>query len=73
MVGIRRAWSAAFAANAGQIKAALGVIVDRRNRIVHACDCDPLTPGQVIPLSSADALDAIETVEQVVAGIEQLC
>jgi len=73
MVGVGRIWSTAFAPNSNATTTALGVIVGRRNRIVHACDVDPLNPGSVVPLSDSDALDAIGTVETIVARIDQHC
>jgi hypothetical protein len=72
MVGIAKIWSTAFA-DAGGTKTALGVIVDRRNRIVHSCDRDPLNPGALTPMTAADAILAIDTVEQIVAAIDQAC
>jgi hypothetical protein len=73
MVGISKVWSSAFNASAGKVKTALGLVVDRRNRIVHSCDIDPLNPGRVTPLSDKDALDAITTVEKMIAAIDVLC
>ncbi|MFI5543647.1 hypothetical protein ACIA6E_07700 [Streptomyces sp. NPDC051815] len=70
MVGINRIWSAAFPKNSGDMKTSLGVIVTRRNRIVHECDLDPLNPGSVTPLTDGDALKAIETVDCVVTAID---
>jgi hypothetical protein len=73
LVGINRLWSTAFSADPSTAKTTLGLVVDRRNRIVHGCDADPLTPGTVTPLSASDALSAIGTVEATVAGIEAVC
>ncbi|MBQ1017971.1 hypothetical protein KBX71_08845 [Micromonospora sp. D93] len=73
MVGISKVWSIAFPNDPGAAKAALGVIVQRRNRIVHQCDADPLTPGAITPLSDGDALDSISTVQAVVAAIDPHC
>ena len=69
MVGVGQIWAAGFGPKAGSMKTALGLIVGRRNRIVHACDVDPLTPGTVTSLSDADALDSITTVDSIVVGI----
>lgn len=73
MVGVGKVWSTAFPADPGGAKTALGVVVARRNRIVHSCDVDPLNPGAGTPLSDADALQAISTVENVVTQIDPLC
>jgi hypothetical protein len=73
MVGLNKIWSSAFPKDAGTMKTALGVVVSRRNRIVHECDLDPLNPGSVTPLTDADALNAIETVENVVGAIDAHC
>ncbi|WP_162940132.1 hypothetical protein [Gryllotalpicola protaetiae] len=70
VVGIPKIWSAAFGAAAGGTKVALGVIVTRRNRIVHQADSDPLVPGMVTALSDVDALAAIDTVCKVVRSID---
>lgn len=72
MVGVSKIWSSAFA-DPQAARVALGLIVDRRNRIVHSCDIDPLQPGAITPLSGSDALDAISTVESTVAAIDPLC
>ncbi len=66
MVGLGKMWSTAFPADPGGTKTAIGVIVDRRNRIVHSCDNDPVNLGMLTALSAADALHAITTVESTV-------
>jgi hypothetical protein len=73
MVGISKAWSTAFPTGPGHHTKALRLVVTRRNRIVHQCDADPPTPGQVTPLISADALDSIYTVETVVNALDAIC
>ncbi len=73
MVGVGKIWSTAFPVNAGARQTELGIVVSRRNRIVHECDLDPLNPGSVTPLAAADALAAITTVDAVVAGIDAHC
>lgn len=70
MVGVTAVWPTVFGSQAGQKRADLGVVVTRRNRIVHQSDSDPLTPGHATPLSAADALDAIATVESTVTAID---
>jgi hypothetical protein len=72
MVGIRAIWSTAFE-DAGQAKIAVGVIVDRRNRIVHACDCDPVQPGSVLTISSGDAQSAIGVLENTASAVHSVC
>lgn len=74
IVGVSKAWSTAFPAGAAPSQmTALGLVVSRRNRIVHQCDADALTPGQVTPLIAADALDSINTVETVVSALDAIC
>ena len=48
----------------------LNLVVRRRNRIVHRCDLDPTGTGTVLPLSNADTVDAINTLEGAVTGID---
>jgi hypothetical protein len=71
-VGISKIWSTAFA-DPQTAMTALGLIVTRRNLIVHQCDVDPLTPGSVIPLAASDVLDAVATVEATLTAIDRLC
>jgi len=70
LVGVPKVWSNVFGNSASQTKVALGVIVTRRNRIVHQSDSDPLTPGAITPLSDLDALSAISTVEATMVAID---
>ncbi|MBV9764112.1 MAG: hypothetical protein JOZ48_04630 [Acidobacteriaceae bacterium] len=72
MVGIKSIWSAAFP-DAQQAKIAIGVIIDRRNKIVHQCDYDPVTPGAVVPLTAQDVLDALSVVSGTVQTIDPMC
>lgn len=72
MVGVNAIWSTAFP-DAGQAKVRLGVVVDRRNRVVHHCDCDPVVPGAVVPLTAEDALDALQVVSATVVTIDPFC
>lgn len=73
LVGVPKIWTAAFPSGGLAARTALGVVVTRRNRIVHQADGDPLNPGVVTPLTSADALDAIATVEGTVLSIDPHC
>jgi hypothetical protein len=70
MVGITAIWKTTFA-DPGQVKISLGVIVDRRNKIVHQCDYDPTTPGTVTALGAQDARDAVETIDDIVRQIDK--
>jgi hypothetical protein len=72
MVGVKAIWSTAFP-DAGQAKIALGVVIDRRNRIVHQCDYDPVLSNAVVLLSATDALDALRVVNDTVHAIDQHC
>ena len=72
MVGISSPWKTAFGSNAANTKTALGIGVQRRHQIVHSCDNDPVVIGALTPLSDIDALDAVQTVEQVVLGLDPL-
>jgi hypothetical protein len=73
MVGIPKAWSTAFPTGPHPHTTALRLVVSRRNRIVHQCDADPLTPGQVTPLIAADALQSVYAVENVVNALDAIC
>ncbi|MFE0371508.1 hypothetical protein [Streptomyces tendae] len=73
MVGITKIWSKSFPSDAHSQKTALGVVVSRRNRIVHQCDLDPLPGGTTTPMASTDALEAITTIEHIVTMLDQNC
>jgi hypothetical protein len=73
MVGVGKIWSTAFPGDPNGAKTAIGVVVDRRNRIVHSCDVDPLTPGAITPMTDADAVLALDTVANAVKTIDPLC
>jgi len=73
LVGVPRVWSTVFGSAARSTTVALGVIVTRRNRIVHQSDSDPLTPGAITPLTDVDALSSIATVESIVNAIDPHC
>ncbi|MGW7266463.1 hypothetical protein [Streptomyces sp. NPDC054842] len=73
MVGIQKIWSTAFPGDSHTQKTALGVVVSRRNRIVHQCDLDPLPGGTITSISSDDALGAITTIEHIVTKLDQSC
>jgi hypothetical protein len=72
MVGITKVWSAAFA-DAESAKTAIGVIVSRRNNIVHACDYDPTMHSSLMPLDDSDAMAAVQTITNAVSSIDALC
>lgn len=72
-VGVGKIWSTAYPAGTMSLTPALRLVVGRRNRIVHQCDADPLTPGSVTALSDVDALESLSTVESVVGAIDPHC
>ncbi|MGH3778703.1 MAG: hypothetical protein ACRDRR_23700 [Pseudonocardiaceae bacterium] len=72
MVGVKAIWSTAFP-NAEHAKIRIGIVIDRRNKIVHQCDCDPTLPNAVIPLTARDALDALCVIKETVRAIDPLC
>lgn len=51
---------------------AIGVIVGRRNNIVHACDFDPLSLSPAT-LTDADAINAASTIDNTVHAIDPFC
>lgn len=72
LVGVSKVWTTVF--GTGQTESvALGLVVSRRNRIVHQADSDPLTLGALTPLLDVDALDAINTVERIVTALDPHC
>ncbi|WP_318209859.1 hypothetical protein [Streptomyces sp. SJL17-1] len=73
MVGVPKIWSTAFPQDAHARKTALGVIVSRRNRIVHQCDLDPLSGGGATPIISADSLDAISVIDGIITEVDRYC
>jgi len=70
---VPRIWSSAFGGNPKAATTALDLVIGRRNRIVHACDADPLAPGSVTPLTDSDTLSAISTVEATIVAIDPFC
>lgn len=73
MVGVSKIWSSAFPVDAHTRKTALGVVVSRRNRIVHQCDLDPLSGGDATPMTAGDALDAISVIEGIIKAVDPHC
>lgn len=73
MVGVGKIWSIAFGKDAAAKQTALGLIVSRRNRIVHECDLDPLNPGCITPLVDSDAISAIQTIRGIATAIDAWC
>jgi hypothetical protein len=73
MVGVAKVWTTAFPLPTTSPAKQLDLIVARRNRIVHQGDSDPVSLGAPTPISAADALDAVSTVETVVRTIDPLC
>lgn len=72
MVGVKSVWKSAFPGDPEGAKLAVALIVNRRNKIVHGCDLDPLDPRTVTPLSGGDALYSIEVVENTVSAIDKI-
>lgn len=72
VVGVPKLWSTAFPSGATLATQALSLVVRRRNVIVHQCDADPLSPGNVTPMSDVDAIDAVNAVEVAVFAIDSL-
>lgn len=73
MVGVSKVWSRAFPQDVEGTRTALGLVVARRNRIVHSCDVDPLNPGSITAISAADALLAVDTIATIVLAVDPLC
>lgn len=70
-VGIPKVWSQAFE-DARGARTELGLVVERRNLIVHSCDVDPADPGTLRAMPDEDALTAIDVIERIMSGIAQL-
>ena len=51
--------------SAGDTKARLKLIVDRRNKIAHESDLDPSNPGVKWTISTSDVRDVIEFIENI--------
>lgn len=51
------------------VKIALKLLVERRNRIAHEADMDPTFPGQRWPISSQDVAGSIDFVESLVRAV----
>lgn len=72
-VGLPKIWSTAYPAGSKSAMTALSLVVRRRNRIVHQCDADPLTPGSATPILDTDAVYSMTVVEEIVASIDAYC
>jgi hypothetical protein len=57
---------------AAAVKTQLKVIVDRRNKIAHEADMDPVNPGERWPITPALVNDAIGFMERVAAAIDKV-
>lgn len=73
MVGIPKLWTTAFPSPAAAPITQLNLIVERRNKIVHQGDNDPLVPGSPTALSDVDALDAVNAINSMVYAIDVIC
>lgn len=60
-----------LATPAGDLKAQLKLIVDRRNKIAHEADADPSFPGLRWPISYHDATSATDFIEKIVEAINE--
>ncbi|WP_236796539.1 hypothetical protein [Amycolatopsis sp. GM8] len=69
-VGIGKIWSTVFGNDAHSTKQQLSLIVNRRNRIVHSCDVNPLNSSEVMPLADSDALTAADSITEIVTTID---
>ncbi len=58
---------------ARELKATLGLIVDRRNKIAHEADVDPSFPGQLWPIDRAMVEAMVDIIEDVAHGIHAIC
>jgi len=72
MVGVKSVWKTAFP-DPEQAKIDLGVIIDRRNKIVHQCDADMTLPGALFPLTDQDTVAALEIIDTTVSTVDPLC
>ncbi|MFZ4841116.1 HEPN domain-containing protein [Mycetocola saprophilus] len=73
LVGVNRLWSTAFPPGSSSLVKHLDLIVERRNKIVHQGDSDPLRFGEPTPIELSDALDAVTVVEKIVRRIDPIC
>lgn len=69
LVGITQIWSSAFD-NPSGTREKLSLIVDRRNKIVHQGDTDPLSPDQLTPIDVDDAQYSVGQIELIVHTID---
>ena len=72
-VGVGKIWTTAFGTSAEATMLALNLIVDRRNKIVHQGDSDPLNPGMPVPLAASGSIDATRLVRDIVTAIDVHC
>lgn len=54
-----------FCLSAGDLKAKLKLIIDRRNKIAHESDLDPSNPGVKWPISTTTVRDVVDFIEKV--------
>ena len=72
MVGIPRIWSAAFPEPESVIHT-LSLIVDRRNKIVHECDRDPVVPNPIHPIVPEDVSDSLSAISDIAERADPHC
>ena len=58
---------------AEDVKATLGLIIDRRNKIVHEADVDPSFPDQRWPVDEMLVEEMIDNIENIGHGIHDSC
>jgi len=73
MVGLPKLWSTVWQSSSAVVQKSISLVIQRRNRIVHQCDSDPLNPGSVTPLTDADTLTSLSTIRDAVTAIDQFC
>jgi hypothetical protein len=70
LAGTPKIWAKAMGADAADMRTALGVVVERRNKIVHSCDADLGFDGGQVGLDDSDALQALGTISTVVEKLD---
>lgn len=72
LVGVARIWSVAFT-NPEKVRQVISLIVDRRNKIVHECDRDPVIPNFVRAITAVDVLEALTTISETAERMDPYC
>ena len=66
------ATTATVSADTESIKKRLSLIVDRRNKIVHEGDLQPMVPRMPWPISRADVSDVAKFINEIVSAIDSV-